>query len=253
MSDFSLPDRIDCTRHAFFLDFDGTLAPIVARPTDARLAPGAAGILDRLVRAADGAVAVLSGRPLAEIDAMLAPLHLTGAGAHGIEIRGADGSDLGTPVDADLFGRLHEALEQTAAPRGLLLERKPGALALHYRDSPAAEDTVRAAANSAAALAPGLRAIHGKMVSEVTLAGVTKGHALRVLAATVPFAGRVPVMAGDDVTDEDGIRAAQELGGIGIRIGPGETHARYRARHIEEFLGWLDAATPSTKTDRRQA
>ncbi|MGR3762344.1 trehalose-phosphatase (plasmid) [Roseobacteraceae bacterium NS-SX3] len=239
MTQHLLPAGLDPARHAFFLDFDGTLAPIVKRPQDAAITAQTRGMLHRLISCSGNAVAILSGRPIAEIDERLEPMQLAASGSHGTELRGPDGIIRGPDVDHGLFDTLHRQLQPLAEAPGLLLERKPGAIAVHYRQTPGAREQVISAVDCAAASDGSLRALHGNMVSEVALAGSTKGTALKQLAAEPPFRGRLPVMAGDDVTDEDGFAAAQELGGFAIRIGPGQTVARYRSATMEDFLDWL--------------
>ncbi len=229
----------DWTSDALFLDFDGTLAPIVDRPEQAALAPGTRRVLGDLARRTGGAVAVLSGRGLADLDAKLAPLPIAAAGAHGAEIRRAGERSAGErPPHAALAGAA-AAVAAFGARHDLLVERKAGAVTLHYRSAPALADDARALVDRLAAEGAGLRALHGLMVSEVALDGTDKGTALRRFMADPPFAGRRPIAAGDDTTDEDAFRAAQAMGGVGIKIGPGPSAARRRAASIEVFLDWL--------------
>jgi trehalose 6-phosphate phosphatase len=233
------PPRIDWDAHALFLDLDGTLAPIAARPGDAAVARETRAALARLAPRMGGALAILSGRPLAEIDRMLAPLTLPAAGSHGAERRDAAGRLAGGGAGAPALAAAAERIGAFATPEGLLVERKAGAVTLHYRGREELAARARASIDAAAADAPELRAIHGHLVSEVALPGAHKGRALAAFMEEPPFAGRAPVAVGDDTTDEDAFAAAQAMGGTGVRIGPGETVARARLPDIGAFLAWL--------------
>lgn len=236
------PCHLDWKRHSLFLDFDGTLAPFVDQPADAMPSAGTLRAVGRIAGMADNAVAILSGRALADVVPRLTPLKLAISGSHGHEIRVPGEQDSGGPAPRT-GGAMPETVvaEVTAFAEShdLMLEPKPGSLALHYRLAPGKADAVRTLVDDIVGRDGSLRPLHGHMVSEVALASVNKGTALRAFAQTEPFRGRLPVMAGDDVTDEDGFAAAQSLGGFGIRIGPGPSAARYRLATIDDFLGWL--------------
>lgn len=239
MPEIDPPPSLDPTRHAFFLDLDGTLAPIVADPAAAAIAPDTRDLLAALLSATEGAVAILSGRALADVDRLTAPLRFPAGGSHGLELRFDRAAEHATLMETDTLNGLREEIQAFATARRLLAEIKPGAIALHYRQDPAQEQDSRALIDRLASQSGDLRALHGKMVSEVTQATADKGTALRALAQHPPFAGRIPVMLGDDVTDEDGFAAAQELGGFGVKIGTGATQARHRAASMEAALNWL--------------
>ena len=135
------------------------------------------------------------------------------------------------------YDRRSVAADALAAAHDLLIEAKPGAVALHYRSRPDLGPLVRRTVDEA--VIPGLRALHGNMVSEIARADIDKGTALAALMARPPFAGRVPVMIGDDVTDEDGFRRAQAMGGAGLHIGAGPTVALWRLPTIDAAHDWL--------------
>ncbi len=235
MEDQIAPPLVGCADHAFYLDLDGTLAPLVAHPDQVAIAPDMLKMVADLMDVTGGAVAILSGRPLAEIDRIIAPLRVCASGAHGAEMRGA-GNVEGA---ADLPEKIRAQVDDFAAKHGLIVEQKAGAVALHYRSAPDRADTCKALMESLATDHCDLRVLHGKMVSEIASAACTKGTAINAFSKMQPFRGRVPVMVGDDVTDEDGFAAAQALGGIGIKIGEGPSVATYRLGSVEALHDWL--------------
>ncbi|MDF1486452.1 trehalose-phosphatase [Ramlibacter sp. H39-3-26] len=226
-------------RYALFLDFDGTLVDIAPRPDAVRVPPGLAGALGALQAALGGALAIATGRPLADIDRFLAPLVLPAAGEHGALLRFADGRTENLAQPPDLGPALAAAQALVQAHPALLLERKQAGVALHYRHAPELEALCRAALLQAVQAMPGMALLEGKCVLEVKLRGIDKGRALQALMSTPPFAGRVPVFAGDDVTDESAIVAAQALGGAGIKVGAGASAAGWRCNDPQAVRAWL--------------
>jgi len=229
-------------RHtAFFLDFDGTLVELAATP-DAVIIPDALKyLLAVLSDLSGGALAIVSGRSIDSIDAMLAPLVLPVAGLHGAEWRDAAGV-LVRQFDADeRIERMSEVLaEAVAAHPGMLLEAKMASIALHYRAVPDKEAQARAAAERAVALFGEAFVLQpGKMVFEIKPAGVNKGRAIETLLGSPPFAGRTPCFAGDDLTDEAGFAVVNALGGMSIKVGAGDTTATYRVEGVRDVLAWL--------------
>ncbi len=122
---------------------------------------------------------------------------------------------------------------------GLLVEAKPGSVALHYRQAPDLADAVKRFAQDCAKAHPGVELMHGKMVAELRLGGRSKADAVSHFMELPPFSGRAPWFFGDDVTDEDGFRRVNELGGQSVRIGPGPTAARHSFESIGAFHRWL--------------
>lgn len=245
------PAGIDLSSHAFFLDFDGTLVPIAQRPQDVRLATQTRALLERLTRATGGAVAIVSGRALGDLRGHLGGLDLALSGSHGHELHlpGAPETaapETAAPAPPPALESVFRALSPLAQAESLLIERKAGAVALHYRNRPDLADDCRAALETAA-IGAGLRALHGNMVSEALMPGGDKGIALARLLGLPPFRGRVPVMIGDDTTDEDGFRAAQARGGFGLRIGGTVTAARHHVPTMDEALDWLSAQIPAAR------
>lgn len=222
---------------ALFLDFDGTLAELGPDPDAIMLEPATGAALAHLALRLGGAIALLSGRDIRDL-ARRTPATVWRAGGHGLEILAPGDDPPGTPetLPDDVLAPLRTA----ARMDGVRLELKGPVAALHFRAAPDAEATCIAAADEAASRAPGLVRQAGKMVVEVKPDAAHKGTALRIFAESAPFAGRRPVMIGDDTTDEDAITAAQDLGGIGVKIGDGPSAARFRAPDPAALRAWLD-------------
>jgi trehalose 6-phosphate phosphatase len=207
-------------RVAFLLDFDGTLVDIAPSPDLVVVPPDLHVTLARLRARCGGALAIVTGRPIAQVDAHFAGVRYAIAGEHGTAIRHApDGPSelLELPdVPADWIRR---AKALAATYPGAFLEPKRHGFVLHYRAAPEAGRALQIGlAELLAALPEKFQVMGAKMAWEVRPAGVDKGTAVRALMARPPFAGRLPVFVGDDVTDEDGIRQARALGGFGLRV-----------------------------------
>lgn len=238
---------------AVLLDFDGTLVGIAERPEAVVLKAHTVETLTRLEAVLDGAVAIVSGRSIADIDRVFGPRRFAVAGIHGLERRGRDGRLHAQAYDRAALEDIAETLGALAETEpGVGLERKAGSVALHYRQRPELEARCRAAASAAAERDPGARILTGKMVVEVKLGGRSKADAVHDFMAEPPFAGRTPLYAGDDVTDEDAFRAVAALDGVSIKIGSEATAACYRAEDTEAFLDWLDRLG-ARLADRRAA
>ncbi|WP_252923775.1 trehalose-phosphatase [Aliihoeflea sp. 40Bstr573] len=239
----SLADlRIPCPteRLAVFLDFDGTLADIVEHPDDVHLPVQTGAALESLARLTSGAVAIVTGRPIEQIDALVAPLVLPVAGVHGMWRRGFDGTVHSTQHNADLFAEAQARLTQLhLALADTMIEIKPGSIAFHYRRRPDLGDTIATRIHDVLGELDGLDILHGKMVVEVKAGHAHKGDAIRAFMAEEPFAGRIPLFAGDDVTDEFGFAAVNEMDGVAIKIGPGHTAASWRVDDPGRLREWL--------------
>lgn len=224
----TLQNRLyDVAADALFLDFDGTLVDLAPEPGQVMVPPDLTAILHRLHQAAGGALAIVSGRPLQQIDHFLAPLCLPGAGVHGAERRGANGhiTQLPVPDTKRLQAYLSPLVKQHT---GLLLELKRGALALHYRQVPHLEQTCIQAMRDALACEQDFVLLRGKMVVEAKTAGIGKANAIAAFMRETPFAGKRPVFVGDDLTDEDGFTWVQSQAGYGIKVGAGPSQAHGR-------------------------
>lgn len=235
---------------ALFLDFDGTLVDIALRPDAVQVPPGLVDTLGRLHQHLSGALAVVSGRPIAQIDSLLAPLQLPVAGVHGAERRRADGSLVQAPV-VSLAQALRAATRLAARHPGLRLETKRGALALHYRLAPAMEEECLQVMQEAVQATAGLALVRGKMVVEVKPAGLSKGRAIEQFLRETPFAGRDPVFIGDDETDETGFVMVQSQGGAGVKVGPGASMARWRCDDAGQAREALRRALPEPAGEPR--
>ncbi|WP_304359430.1 trehalose-phosphatase [Collimonas fungivorans] len=219
----------DFAADALFLDFDNTLVDFAPLPESVVLPPDLITTLQRLQHAANGALAIVSGRPLKQIDHFLSPLRLPVAGVHGAERRSADGrmTQLAVPDIERLLTCLRPLTLQHA---GLLLEVKRGALALHYRRAPHLEQICVQAMSEALTHEQGFALLRGNMVVEAKAADADKGKAIAAFMEEAPFAGRRPLFIGDDITDEVGFAWVQSetAGGLGIKVGPGPSLARAR-------------------------
>ncbi|WP_422844164.1 trehalose-phosphatase [Acidovorax sp. M2(2025)] len=227
--------------HALFLDFDGTLTELAPRPDAVRIASGLVPTLAALHDQLGGALAIVTGRPEADIDGFLAPLRLPLASEHGAQYRLGDTAvPAVTPPDLEPVLRMAEGL--AAQYPGLLVERKRASVALHYRLVPHLEALCHDALASVVRHLDGVELLRGKCVLEAKPRGVHKGQAILDFMTQQPFAGRVPVFVGDDVTDEAGFAAVQALGGWGIKVGEGSTMAQHRCMTPAALRGWLSAA-----------
>lgn len=238
------PPPLLSARDALFLDFDGTLVDLAPRPEQVAVCPHLPGLLEALNERLRGAVAVITGRWLADIDGLLSPLQLPGAGLHGAELRPGDTARLRVHTVPGLTEVVRELQRHFAEDSRLIVEDKGAAVALHYRQAPERADECLRAMRMFAGGWPELEVIAGSMVVEARAHGAHKGNALRLLTAQPPFAGRTPVFVGDDRSDEDAFTAAAELGGWGVKVGNGgPTAARYRCPGVAEVHAWLQAST----------
>lgn len=241
---FNVLDWLD---GALFLDFDGTLVELAPTPEQVIVAPGLVDALRVIHDRLDGRLAIVSGRPIAQIDAMLATLTLPVAGVHGMERRDAAGALHYAPVPS-FSAVASRALHLASMHPRLRVEQKRGALALHYRQAPELEPLCLSEMRLAVKECPGMLLLHGKMVLEVKPASASKGTAIRDFLAETPFLGRRPVFAGDDTTDELGFAWVQQAGGLAFKIGPGPSLARERIASPQVLgMALLDAARVLSK------
>lgn len=236
-----IPESVALEKTAFFFDFDGTLAPIATHPDRVRLATITRETLRKIFELSGGALAIITGRDIGDVDKMVAPLHVPVAGVHGLTRRSTDGTIHNALVNNSIIAELNDRLKETTDEyAGLLLERKNGSVALHYRNRPDLEYTCIELMDEAVRQLEGIHVIRGKMVIEAKPDTSNKGGALEDFMNEAPFVGRTPLFAGDDVTDEDAFVVVNSRGGISVKVGLGETLACYRTSDMSEFLNWLE-------------
>jgi trehalose 6-phosphate phosphatase len=227
---------------ALFLDVDGTLLEIAETPQAVHVP---ARLRHALTVAADreaGALALVSGRKISDLDALFQPQRFPAAGVHGLERRNAAGGFIEPAIDHHALDQARVHLTQMARSRpGLLIEDKRWALAAHFRKVPHLEDEIRAVMESLCrTLQPHFCLQTGKRVIELKPAVHSKRTAIASFMREPPFAGRLPVFIGDDDTDEDGFAAVNEQGGLSIRVGYAmPTVARWRLANVNEVIRWL--------------
>lgn len=205
---------------ALLLDVDGTLIDIGPSPSAVEVPDALKQTLARLYELTGGAVALVSGRAVADLDALFAPLELPLVGGHGAEIRAAPKAAVARI--ADLPSAMRKSLTDAASPgSGIEFEDKGYSVALHYRQAPQHQERLRqhVAASRAAFAAEDTVVLPGKAMFEVKRPHINKGDGVRALMRQPPFAGRVPVFIGDDVTDEAALAVLPEFGGLGFSVG----------------------------------
>lgn len=213
------PPELDRTS-ALFLDLDGTLLEIAATPELVVVPAGLPALLSRLHHSLEGALAIVTGRPLAVVDSLLAPFSASAAGEHGVLLRYDDGTLEEMPAGIGVPEAWRTSLA-AAAERwpGVLIEPKPHGCAVHYRLAPErGNDVWRMVRALVAEDHPWFRLIPAREAVEIGPRAASKGHAVERLMAQAPFAGRRPIFIGDDFTDEAGMSAARSLGGQGLRV-----------------------------------
>ncbi|HEX8166844.1 MAG TPA: trehalose-phosphatase [Beijerinckiaceae bacterium] len=215
---------------ALFLDFDGTLVEIADRPEAVVVEPGLTDTLATLRDGLGGALALVSGRPIASLDGFLTPYRFDAAGLHGVEhrIRG----EL-FPCRPEAHPTLRDAVEELPGrlPQhpGILIEDKGCSVGVHWRLAPEHDtEVLEIVEELATALGPNYRLQAGKAVAEILPARAAKGPAIAHFLTEEPFRGRRAIFCGDDLTDEHGFLTVNELGGVTVRVGPGPTGARRR-------------------------
>lgn len=235
---------------ALFLDFDGTLVELAARPDSVVVDPELSRMLVRLSKSLGGALAIVSGRPIAIIDHYLGP-HFDVAGLHGAERRIGGVERPGHTPDRAGLRRALDVLQAMARdePR-LVIEDKQLSVAFHWRLVPALEALALSTVDRAlSAAGPAYRIQYGHAVAEIVPAHVSKGGAVDEFLTLRPYAGRRPVFFGDDLTDEAAFAAVNRHGGVSVKIGEGPTAAGVRLATPEVLrrclAGWAASGHPS--------
>ena len=226
---------------ALFLDFDGSLVPIAPTPDSIVVPTTLLPLLHALQAQLQGAVAIISGREIAVLDAYLQPLRLPSAGAHGAQRRNASGHQCdASPGD---ISAVVEACQQLAqAHPALYVEPKQSGVALHYRRDPSLEGLCLHSLQAMLAHRPQWTLLRGKWVLEMLPSDASKGRAIQAFMQEPPFAGRTPFFVGDDISDESGFAAVLAERGVAIKVGPGASAASHRLDGVDAVHQWLQAA-----------
>lgn len=226
---------------AYFFDIDGTLIDLAESPGAVRVDAAVQRLIVDLHRSAAGALALISGRSLVDIDRLFPRVLLPAAGQHGVERRDARGRVHYHTFPSQRLDAAHRRLARVVeAHRGLLLEHKGLSIALHYRRAPRlAGYAHRVARATLVRLGRRYCLQRGKAVVELKPAGKDKGVAIREFMQERPFRGRTPVFVGDDVTDEIGFAMVNRLHGHSIKVGRGPTVAAARLRNVKLVRAWL--------------
>ena len=229
----------DC---ALFLDIDGTLAELAQTPDAVHIDDALAATLPRLSEELGGALALVTGRPITSADKLFPGLTLAIAGQHGCERRDAAGGIHFHAPRKDTYTKLCKLFRALAKRHpDLLVEDKGAAIAVHYRAVPQLAGHVHRTLRRSIRDAKGYTLQAGKMLLEVRPEGRDKGAAIDDFMAESPFAGRLPVFIGDDLTDERGFATVERLGGWTIKVGAGRTMARFRLPSVSAVSRWLTA------------
>jgi trehalose 6-phosphate phosphatase len=240
---FTAPDprNFPTRRTCLFLGVDGTLVDFAMRPDEVRIDPGLIQVLGTVQRQLGGAVALISGRPLRELDALFAPLVLPAAGVHGAERRSLVDGLHSTALPRRRLGSARTLLQQiTAAHPGLILEDKDNGFALHYRQAPELGDVARGAIHRAAhKLGSGFEVLQGDLAVELKPSAWNKATAVEAFLDEEPFAGRIPIYLGDDGTDHEGFSAVKRRRGVDIVVG-NRIPARWSLDNPAAVRAWLE-------------
>jgi trehalose 6-phosphate phosphatase len=227
---------------ALFLDVDGTLLEFADAPDEVVANTDLRHTLGDVKASIGGALALVSGRSLEDLDAIFAPLRLAATGLHGYERRDARGDVHREPVEGKVLRWVRDEMQRFAKEHpGALVEDKGLAVALHFRRAPhilaQAEALIEKIGDE---LPVSFRVQTGKMVFEVKPSGRSKGTAIAAFMDEPPFRKRIPVFIGDDDTDEDGFRWVNEHGGITAKVGAGASAARFRLDGVDAVSRWLE-------------
>jgi trehalose 6-phosphate phosphatase len=228
---------------ALFLDADGTLLAFADDPEGVVVADGLLDTLDALHEMLGGALALVSGRTIAQLDGIFGRRTWAAAGQHGLERRDTQGRTTILPVDADEFARLRKRVHEVAEDlRGVRVEDKTWSVALHCREHPEYEDELSRIAPAIVARFRGFELQPGNYVYEFKPRGVDKGLAVDAFLESPPFQGRMPVYLGDDLTDEHAFAVVNDHGGASVRVGArNPTQATFTLSSPADVQAWLDA------------
>ncbi|MBP0617636.1 trehalose-phosphatase [Jiella mangrovi] len=235
------PPAIDPQTHALFLDFDGTLVELVDDPDSVALARDRVERLQEMTDRLSGALAIVSGRRISDLDRFLSPLSFAAAGVHGLERRVRPDGETEFLMAPDALDPVRNALAPTLEEnQRLSLEDKGTALVLHFRTAPDLADVARGVMERATRDRDDLVVMEGDNIVEVHPAGMDKGRALADFMTSAPFEGRIPVYLGDDTTDEFALQTVMDMGGVAVKVGTKDSVAGYRLANVADVHHWLD-------------
>ena len=228
---------------AVFLDVDGTLLELALHPGHVKVSEGLLDVLGELKLLTNGAIALISGRPISELDSLFHPLHFCMAGQHGLERRDVNGQIHHHPIPDGDFDKIRGILAEFAANHpGIIIEDKTSSIAMHYRQAPHYLPPLEAVINSCMErIADDFHLQKGKKVFEIKPHGKDKGTAISEFMQEPPFLGRKPIFIGDDITDEDGFMIVNQLGGYTIKVGAGDTLAKWKLKDSNAVSEWLES------------
>lgn len=237
---------------SLFLDVDGTLLDLVERPSDVTIPGELIDALARSERKLDGALALVSGRPIEELDRLFAPLRLRASGVHGAQVRLDPGAPpRESPGAMELPRSLWTALTQALSEfPGVFAENKRFSFAVHYRLAPESEPELRAAVMRVLEAHPDVRVevMDAHSVVELKAPGWDKGRAIELFLAKPPFLGRTPIFVGDDTTDEAGFAVVSARGGFAYSVGktrPGAIGAFACPKEVRDWLAAFSLGGPA--------
>ena len=226
---------------ALYLDIDGTLLDMALTPSMVHVPPDLADVLAQTSARLSGALAIVTGRPIAEADSLLKPLRFTAAGVHGAEMRTTATGKITSVAPALDPALLNDLRTIGEAMPGIVTENKGTGIAMHYRLVPNLREPLLATIEALIPKYPGQFTLcGGRKIIEILPVGMSKGVALRKLAELSQFANRIPIMIGDDLADIEAFRAAEALGGIGLKVaGENFTRAESSFSGPTDVRGWL--------------
>ncbi|MDQ2664585.1 MAG: trehalose-phosphatase [Gemmatimonadota bacterium] len=218
-------------------------------PSDAQLSPAMNALVRALCGRANGALALVSGRSLADLDGFFGEPALAAAGQHGLERRSADGRVTRAETQPERLGDARSRLAALAAQHpGLLVEDKGMSLALHYRAVPRLAGYVHRTMHALVRDLGGTYTLQaGKRVIELRPSSLDKGDAIAAFMQEEPFRGRMPLFIGDDATDERGFARVNALGGHSVKVGVGRTQARWWLRDVDAVRAWLAGSNATSR------
>jgi trehalose 6-phosphate phosphatase len=226
---------------ALIFDFDGTLVPFGGgRDAGPWMATDLPELLMRAQARLNGALAIVTGRAIVELDSLIAPARLAVSGTHGAEVRPAPGAARSVEADGGDLPALTADLVAWAADKpGVIVLEKPLSTVIIYHERPELEADILALADTVTAAHPGFRPEPQRRLLEIKPEGADKGRGINRLMAEPVFSGRRPVFFGDDLPDEAGFVAVNALGGVSVKVGTGETAATHRFASPDVVLDWL--------------